>query len=98
MMNTMLNLFAPSASLAWLADAPAFSDAEQVGSFYHAIMRPEAARGATEITLTDETAQKMSGTASAGLKVSLDTWMRLCYFTSNCALRMDARPHLNIRR
>jgi hypothetical protein len=61
----------PTKSLAWLADAPMFIDALQVSSFYDAVVRPESEEKAITISLKGMKTTTYSGSATAGVEVSL---------------------------
>lgn len=58
-------------SLLWLADAPIFIDAEQVGRFYDAIARPQTKDGKTTVEITEEKVKELSG--KLGLKAGVTT-------------------------
>ncbi|WP_181790779.1 hypothetical protein [Myxococcus llanfairpwllgwyngyllgogerychwyrndrobwllllantysiliogogogochensis] len=55
--------------LLWLADAPHFIDARQIGSFYDAIVRPVGNRGTTKHIISNETLKQVSGGIAASASV-----------------------------
>jgi hypothetical protein len=57
-------------SLAWLADAPLFIDADQVARFYDAVVRPDATTGTTTLLVTKEKAGEMGAKLGLGAQVS----------------------------
>lgn len=57
--------------LLWLADAPLFIDADQVGRFYDAIARPQTKDGTTSVEITQETMKELSG--KLGLEIGMTT-------------------------
>lgn len=56
-------------TLLWLADAPLFIDADQVGRFHDAVVRPEYEPGTSTLELTKENAKTVAGKLGLGAKV-----------------------------
>ena len=67
-------------TLDWLLDAPLFIDDLQVGRFYDAVARPEAAQGTTKLVISKQDMKKISGKVVATGKIGLGM---LTQFLSN---------------
>jgi len=58
-------------SIAWLADAPLFIDAEQIDRFYDAVARPQNKQGTMTLQVTEENSRTIEG--KLGLEAGLTT-------------------------
>lgn len=63
-------------SLAWLADAPLFIDADQIAAIYNAVARPEYATDKITLSLNKSTKFGLEGKLSAEAEVGLATWIK----------------------
>src|SRR5256885_2226043 len=63
-------------SLAWLADAPTFIDADQVSALYNAVAKPEHVAGKITLSLKDSKEFKLEGKLSAEAEIGLAAWLR----------------------
>src|SRR5436305_803017 len=63
-------------SLAWLADAPLFIDADQVAAIYNAVARPEHATEKITLSLSKSTKFGFEGKGSAEAELGLATWIK----------------------
>jgi hypothetical protein len=66
-------------SLAWLADAPMFIDAEQISAIYNAVARPEYATEKITLSLTKTTKFGLEGKASVEAELGLATWIKTLF-------------------
>src|SRR5262245_55084419 len=55
---------------AWLADAPLFIDAQQIDSFYDAVVRPDSREGVTKIQDKEGKIRQWTGQVAAELKAT----------------------------
>ncbi|MBX9624193.1 MAG: hypothetical protein K2X82_10325 [Gemmataceae bacterium] len=58
-------------SLLWLADAPMFIDADQIGRFYDSVVRPANEEGTTTYSASEEELRELSTRFGTGVKVGL---------------------------
>jgi hypothetical protein len=63
-------------SLAWLADAPLFIDADQVAAIYNAVARPEHATEKITLSLSKSTKFGFEGKGSLEAELGLATWIK----------------------
>ena len=66
-------------SLAWLADAPMFIDAEQVTALYNAVAKPEHETEKITLSLKDTKKFELEGKASAEVEVGLADWLKTVF-------------------
>ena len=60
-----------SSTVAWLADAPLFIDADHVGRFYDAVVSPETETGETVIEITEDKIDALKGKLSLGANIAV---------------------------
>ena len=80
----------PLESLAWLADAPLFSDKQQIKAFYDAVVRPESTQG--KMTLSLSKLEASTTTLSGGIegKVNVAKWLTAIFPFLDAELSAEA--------
>jgi hypothetical protein len=85
--------------LHWLADAPLFIDADQIGRFYDAVVRPEHREAATTVEITESTAKNLSGELGLTAEVQpSDLLEKLATFLPFLKFRLGAQAKGQVSR
>ncbi|MEQ1823432.1 MAG: hypothetical protein ABL949_13060 [Fimbriimonadaceae bacterium] len=63
-------------NLAWLADAPAYIDEEQVTAFYDAVVRPDKKTGDMKLMLSSSSSLSATAAAEASASVGVAAWLK----------------------
>lgn len=69
----------PAESLAWLADAPLFSDKQQIKEFYDAVVRPESAQGKMTLSLSKLEASTTTLSGEIAGKIGVAKWLKTIF-------------------
>jgi hypothetical protein len=85
-------------SLRWLADAPLFIDAEQVGSFYDAVVSPEAEEMSVTRSIKDSKKQAAELGLEGGGEISVSQWLKLLFPFLDAKLSATAKATGSVER